>query len=177
MSTSARILPNYTYEDYTRWEGRWELIHGIPYAMSPMPSPKHQATAGKLHSILLEAVDAGGCDCQVYQPIDYKIDEHTTINPDLMIVCKPIEGQYLDFAPDLVVEILSPSSVLKDRHMKYGIYEGQGIGYYVIVDPDKDEIEIYSLNEAQSYEQTASSSKLHLNEECTIKPRFEELFV
>jgi hypothetical protein len=45
MSTAAKILPSYTYEDYLHWEGRWELIDGIPYAMSPFPAPRHQRIA------------------------------------------------------------------------------------------------------------------------------------
>jgi hypothetical protein len=42
MGFPNKILPHYTYEDYCRWEGQWELIDGIPYAMSPMPRPQHQ---------------------------------------------------------------------------------------------------------------------------------------
>ena len=42
MSSVIKILPYYTYEDYCHWEGRWELIDGIPYAMSPAPNPIHQ---------------------------------------------------------------------------------------------------------------------------------------
>ena len=41
-------LPYYTYEDYKHWEGRWELIYGIAYAMSPMPMIKHQNITGKI---------------------------------------------------------------------------------------------------------------------------------
>jgi hypothetical protein len=37
MSSSVKILPHYTYEDYCKWEGRWELINGIPHTMSPAP--------------------------------------------------------------------------------------------------------------------------------------------
>ncbi len=42
MGYPNKILPYYTYEDYLRWEGQWEVIEGIPYAMSPMPRPEHQ---------------------------------------------------------------------------------------------------------------------------------------
>ncbi len=42
MSSGIKILPHYTYEDYCQWEGRWELIEGIPYAMSPAPVPGNQ---------------------------------------------------------------------------------------------------------------------------------------
>ena len=48
MSSAVKILPHYTYDDYCNWEGRWELIEGIPYAMSPLPIPKHQIIANNL---------------------------------------------------------------------------------------------------------------------------------
>jgi hypothetical protein len=43
-----RLLPHYTYDDWLNWEGQWELIEGIPYAMSPMPVPNHQRIAANL---------------------------------------------------------------------------------------------------------------------------------
>jgi Uma2 family endonuclease len=122
MGFPNKILPHYTYADYLLWKGQWELIDGIPYAMSPMPRPEHQRIAGNLHAELRSALKESKCDCTVYQPIDYKIEEDTVLNPDLLIVCKPITKQFLDFAPEVVVEILSPSTALKDRHTKYEIY-------------------------------------------------------
>ena len=47
---ALKNIPHYTYEDYCRWEGQWELIDGIPYAMSPAPRPEHQAIATNLAS-------------------------------------------------------------------------------------------------------------------------------
>ena len=147
MGFPNQILPYYTYEDYCRWEGQWELIEGIPYAMSPMPRPEHQAIAGSLHAEFRSALKKAGCSCKVYQPIDYKVAEATILNPDLLIVCKPITKQFLDFAPDLVAEILSPATALKDRHTKFEIYQQQGILYYLIVDADQKKIELFQLIE------------------------------
>ncbi len=48
MALSHKILPNYTYDDYSHWEGKWEIIEGIPYAMSPSPSPLHQRITAHL---------------------------------------------------------------------------------------------------------------------------------
>jgi Uma2 family endonuclease len=61
------------------------------------------------------------------------------------IICGVVTKKYLDFPPALVAEILSPATVLKDRHTKYGIYESQGIPYFIIISPDTEEIEIYEL--------------------------------
>jgi Uma2 family endonuclease len=155
MNSAYKILPYYTYEDYCRWEGQWEIIEGIPYAMSPMPRPEHQAVATNLAAELRSALKASGCSCTVYQPIDYKVTEDTVLNPDLLIVCQPIIKAFLDFAPALVVEILSPATALKDRHTKFEIYRQQQIPYYLIVDVDTKTVEVYQLDDAQQYQQLA----------------------
>ncbi len=149
MGNAVKILPHYTYEDYQQWEGRWELIDGLPYAMSPQPVPKHQRIAVNLTSEFRTALKK--CKkCTAYQPLDYVIAEDTIIQPDMLVVCKPITKKFLDFAPALVVEILSPSTALKDRHTKFEIYQSQNISYYIIISPDKEEAEIYK-NEDGKY--------------------------
>lgn len=145
MSSAFKILPHYTYEDYRRWEGQWELIEGIPYAMSPAPKPEHQAVAGNLHAELRSALKKNNCSCKVYQPIDYKISDDTILNTDLLIVCKPIPEGFLNFPPELVIEILSPATALKDRHTKFEIYQAEKIPYYIIVDADKKLVELFQL--------------------------------
>ena len=177
MSIKAKILPNYTYQDYCRWEGRWEIIEGIPYAMSPMPSPRHQRISSKLSVALEEALnDSNSCACDVYQPIDVKITDNTVVNPDVLIVCKPIEKQYLDFPPVLVVEILSPSTHLKDRHTKYDLYQNFGIKYYLIVDPEKETVEIYQLDENDKYALVDSSVALQIDDNCSITPDLKTIW-
>ena len=142
MQTALKALPHYTYEDYILWEGQWEIINGIPYAMSPAPIPKHQRIAGAIHSEFHFALKK--CKlCSVYQPLDYKIEEDTVFQPDMLIVCQPIKKKFLDFPPQLVVEILSPSTENKDRLVKFPIYESQQIPYYIMVDIDFEEVEIY----------------------------------
>lgn len=144
MSGAVKILPHYTYSDYLHWEGKWEVIEGIPYAMSPAPMPNHQRVSANLTTVFANALR--NCNkCTVYQPIDYLITEDTILQPDLLIVCGEIQKKFLDFSPALVVEVLSPSTALKDRHTKYALYEGQAIKYYVIIDPSTSEAEVYSL--------------------------------
>lgn len=113
--------------------------------MSPLHVPKHQKIAmalGAEFTIALKSCE----ECTAYQPIDYRITNDTILQPDMLVVCGEIIKQYLDFAPALVVEILSPSTALKDRHNKYSIYESQGIPYYLIISPDNEEVEVYKLN-------------------------------
>lgn len=142
MSGAVRMLPHYTYAEYAQWEGQWELIEGIPYAMSPLPVPDHQRIAANL---LIEfGLPLKNCkQCTVYQPIDYHLADDTILQPDMLVVCGEIVKKYLDFPPALVVEILSPSTMLKDRHIKFPLYEAQRVKYYLIISPDKEEIECY----------------------------------
>jgi Uma2 family endonuclease len=143
MSEAVKILPHYTYSDYLHWEGKWEMIEGIPYAMSPAPMPNHQRISERLTTVFTNALR----NCSkytVYQPIDYLITDDTILQPDLLIVCDEIQKNFLDFSPALVVEILSPSTASKDRHTKFTLYQNQGIKYYVIIDPASNETEIYS---------------------------------
>ena len=56
MGSAIKILPHYTYEDYCQWEGRWELIDGIPYAMSPAPTPHHQRIGANLITEFVNAI-------------------------------------------------------------------------------------------------------------------------
>lgn len=145
---AVRILPHYTYNDYLHWEGKWEVIEGIPYAMSPAPVPEHQRIASNL--VIEFGVPLKNCTkCKVYQPIDYILADDTIVQPDLLIVCKPIVKKFLDFPPTLVVEILSPATALKDRHTKFGLYESQKIPYYLIVDPATKEAEVYVFTEGK----------------------------
>lgn len=173
MNSAIRILPHYTYEDYCQWEGSWELIDGIPYAMSPAPIPKHQWMSANLISELRISIKKSDCkSCKVYNFIDIKIEENTIVQPDTLIVCKPITKNFLDFPPVLVAEILSPSTAFKDRHTKFSLYEKMGIKYFLIIDIDRQTIEIYTLINNE-YELTAfdeeKAFEFVLEENCKIE--------
>ena len=147
---AVKILPYYTYKDYCNWEGRWELIGGIPFAMSPAPTPRHQLLILNIAFELKTAIKKSKCEsCKVYDFIDTKIEEDTILQPDCSVVCKPINKKFLDFPAALVVEILSPATALKDRHTKFSLYENFGIKYYMIVDEEKEEVEIYCLKNSK----------------------------
>lgn len=135
-------LPHYTFDDYLQWEGRWELIDGIAYAMAPAPMKKHQALSGKMARLLDEALDA--CDtCYASLPVDWKIAEDTVVQPDNLIICESSEGFRITQAPPLVVEILSPSTRRTDEGRKYRLYESEGVTWYLIVDPEEKIVRIF----------------------------------
>jgi Uma2 family endonuclease len=180
MSSVIKILPHYTYDDYCKWEGRWELIDGIPYAMSPAPTPKHQRTAAKIIKELVVAIEKSDCDrCVVYNFIDVKISEDTILQPDALIVCGKISKPYLDFPAALVVEILSPATALKDRNTKFDLYQQFGIPYYLVIDADKKELEIYRLEEKKYQQvplQKEMSFSFQLEESCMIEVNLQAIW-
>jgi len=177
VSEALKILPHYTYSDYLHWEGKWEVIAGIPYAMSPAPVPKHQQISSNLSFAF--SLSLKGCKkCKAYQPIDYILADDTILQPDLLIVCKEITKKFLDFPPALVVEILSPATALKDRHTKFTLYEKQKIQYYIIVDPELNEAEIYVLSN-EEYELKEKGKNFSFSfqfDECTATVDFSEIW-
>lgn len=176
MNSIATILPHYTFDDWKHWEGKWELIKGIPHAMSPSPVPKYQRIAGNIFTEFRLPLKT--CSrCAPYQPLDYRVSDDTILQPDMLVVCGEISKQYLDFTPALVVEVLSASTALKDRHTKYGIYEKQGIKYYIIIAPDKEEVEIYELIDGEYQLKQNGRSLVHefSFSECSARVDFKEI--
>ena len=150
MSIAAKYRPHYTYDDYCQWEGQWELIEGMPYAMAPTPVLEHQLACGNLYLLFKQAVKEKGCkDCKVILPLDWKITDDTVVQPDLFIVCDKIKTKFLDFPPVLVVEVLSPSTASKDRGEKKELYASQNVKYYLIVDAQFKKVEIYEAVNGQ----------------------------
>lgn len=141
-------LPHYVYADYIQWEGRWELIEGIPYAMTPSPSFRHQRISQIIARMLEEALD--DCThCQAVLPVDWKVTEDTVLQPDNMVICYQPSGDYLTKAPSLIFEVLSPSTAEKDRRTKFSIYEREGVTHYCIVDPENNVAKVYSLHDGR----------------------------
>ena len=178
MSIAEKYRPHYTYEDYCQWEGNWELIEGMPYAMSPAPIPAHQRVNSTLIFEFELALKKSCKKCKLYLPIDWKITEDTIVQPDLLIVCDKIEKKFLDFPPALVVEILSPSTSSKDRNEKMEIYQGQKVKYYLIVDPQFKKTEIYQICN-DKYEPVSITPEVFtfkLEEDCYIEVNFLDIW-
>ena len=89
MPDTKSYIPRYTYDDYLNWEGRWELIEGHPIAISPLPVPEHQRVAAEIRFAFMTALRNVSCrECKAYDPLDYRIDDDTIVQPDVLIVCK-----------------------------------------------------------------------------------------
>ena len=151
-------LPHYTYDDYVQWEGRWELIYGVAHAMSPSPNITHQSISQHIAS-QLERVLENCQECHALLPVDWKIDEETTVQPDNLVVCGELEKTaYLKKTPTLIFEILSKSTAHKDRTTKFKLYEREGVRHYVIVDPKESIAKVYRLQEGR-YIKVVDASK------------------
>lgn len=156
------IYNNYTYGDYLTWDDdkRYELIEGQPYLMSPAPSRRHQEISVELvrqfSNYLLDK------ECNVYAaPFDVRLPEgeeedediFTVVQPDLVVVCdsSKLDERGCRGTPDLVIEIVSPSSDEKDKKVKKKLYEKHGIQEYWLVDFKANKIEVYLLNDERKY--------------------------
>lgn len=131
----------YTADDYSRWEGNWELIGGMPYAMSPSPSVTHQTLSFNLATSLKNSLDTKSkikqCDdCIVLMETDWQISNDTIVRPDVMVVCQTI-GEKVLVTPSLVVEVVSSSSTKRDELMKFELYQQEGVLYYILAYPEK----------------------------------------
>jgi Uma2 family endonuclease len=171
-----RYIPNYTYADYKMWEGDWELIDGVPVSMSPSPIKKHQSIGGKIYSHILVSLDAQNksCgDCEVVYELDWIVNDTTVLRPDIAMVCTET-NDFITKPPILIVEILSPSTALRDRQVKYDIYQEQGVKYYIIVDPATKKHRAFQLKDGAYYDYNGNSFVIH--EGCIIAMDIAILF-
>ena len=167
----------YTYADYCIWDDdeRWELLDGIPYALSA-PNRRHQEIRGSLYYQFHDFLR--GKTCKVYAaPFDVRLNadtyDDTVVQPDIVVVCdkSKLDDKGCVGAPDLVIEILSPSTALHDRVHKFKRYLQAGIREYWIVDR---EIKMVSVHVLRNGEYTTSayisddSIPVHVLEGCMI---------
>lgn len=148
-----------SYADYLQWDEdvRCEAFDGVIVNMTPAPTPKHQMIQVEL------SVEFGsflrGKEYQLFTaPIDVCLfatketadkDVKDWVQPDLFIVCdqNKIEEKRIIGAPDLIIEILSPSTARNDRLIKYNKYEEAGVKEYWIVDPHHETVEVFLLKD------------------------------
>lgn len=156
MSLPRRDQALHTYADYLRWpeDQRFELIDGVAYLMSPGPDVAHQDIAGEIYRQLANALI--GTPCRPYiAPLDVRLPKagerddlvDTVVQPDVMVVCDPgrLDRRGVRGAPDLVVEVLSPSTAGHDHVRKRRIYERAGVREYWLVHPTDRVLTVYRL--------------------------------
>ncbi len=160
MHSPRKKKNEYSYGDYLSWadNGRYEIIEGVVYDMTPAPTPSHQRLLGKLY--LKVAGFLEGKECEVFiAPLDVLLPEDdepdekvkTVVQPDLLVVCnaQKITSRGCRGAPDWVIEVLSPSTASKDQILKRRIYEKAGVREYWVVHPTDRTIMVYRLTKAK----------------------------
>jgi Uma2 family endonuclease len=163
MSRPAKKMEKpFTYGDYLTWpeDERWEIIHGVAYNMSPAPSTEHQRVSRRLLVQFDHFFTQGPCEIfsapfDVCLPKGDEDDEaiETVVQPDLAIICDPmkVDSNGCKGAPDLIIEIISPSTAKKDRHEKFFLYEEHGVKEYWTVHPLEYLIEVFALGDDGTY--------------------------
>ncbi len=143
----------YTLDDYYAIpdERRVELIDGVIYDMAA-PSAIHQMILGQLYLQFYACSEAHGGDCAVFlSPCDVQLDNDnkTILQPDLFVLCRKfdIDGRSIPGAPDLTIEILSPSTRSRDMLLKMNKYHNAGVREYWIVDPKHEEVFVYHFED------------------------------
>ncbi|MBI2966873.1 MAG: Uma2 family endonuclease [Bacteroidetes bacterium] len=144
---------NWTYSDYDLLppELPCQIING-ELTMSPAPYLKHQDISREIEILILGFISRHPQykDCKVYDaPVDVVFDEGNVFQPDLVFISsknkKIITEKNIQGAPDLIVEILSPSTIKSDRGDKKEKYAQYKVPEYWIVDPENKAVEIYEL--------------------------------
>ena len=167
----------YTYDDYRLWpdDVRYELIDGVAYMMSA-PSPKHQGISRELTGQLWQFLK--GKPCQVFAaPFDVRLNaaegDDTVVQPDITVICDrtKIGRNACNGVPDMVVEILSPSSESYDMVLKFNRYLRAGVREYWLIHPDSKTLTVHILKDgeymARAYSNTDTVS-VHVLDGCQI---------
>jgi len=166
---SLAYTEHYTVDDYNLWEGDWELIDGKPYAMAPSPMVTHQSVNGKLFRQLDEALE--DCtDCEALFETDWQVSHDTVLRPDTVVICYEPDER-LTKKPEIIFEVISPSTALRDEKAKFEIYEQEGVHYYVLVYPETKTAKVYELREGRYIKKGDFSEEqtlFILTEECEI---------
>lgn len=190
MQTSKiKKIQTYSYADYLTWDEseRLEIIDGEPYMLAT-PSRIHQEV---LMGLLLQFGNyLKGKPCKVYPaPFCVRLDAEkadkdirNVFEPDITIVCdkSKLDDKGCKGAPDMIVEILSPSTGKKDRLIKFNEYEKAGVKEYWIVEPEEKLVNVFLLQPDGRYGRTEMYSeedkmKVSLFEDLVID--LKEVFV
>ena len=148
----VRPATKLTYEDYRKTpdDERWELLNG-ELIMPPSPTTAHQRASRRLERRLDTFVEERGLGEVFDAPYDVVLSDVNVVQPDLLFVSTEqahiITRENIRGAPDLVVEILSPSTASRDWRDKLDLYAEHGVKEYWVVDPDAQRVWVMTQRE------------------------------
>ena len=167
----------YTYEDYLNRDDdiRYELIDGVIHMLAS-PARVHQGISGEIHVQLYNFLK--GKPCKVYYaPFTVRLSvgqgADTVLEPDLVVICDMsiLDDRGCKSAPDMVIEILSPSTSKKDTTIKYNKYLQAGVKEYWVVSPDDKTVIVHILKDdeyvTKAYDDN-DTVHVHVLEGCEI---------
>lgn len=183
MENLALQQRKYTYEDLQNFEDEkiYELINGELYLMSS-PTTLHQKIVGEIYAQLHNYLKGKKCQAFV-SPLDVCLSgvknpkkEYNVVQPDILVVCdenKITKNMGIQGAPDLIIEVLSPTSKKHDTFVKYNLYQYYGVKEYWIVDEEVGVIYQYIINEKNIYTlpktyEITEDIKVNILKDCTI---------
>jgi Uma2 family endonuclease len=142
----------FTYEDYKNLPEsetkRYELLEG-ELVMVPSPTEPHQRASANLEFSLMQFVRKRDLGAVYHAPIDVVLSQEDVVQPDIIFISKErakiIREKCIKGAPDLVIEIISPSTSGRDRTLKQTLYARCGVKESWIVNPKKETVEVYTL--------------------------------
>ncbi len=153
----------WTYADYLTWpdEQRWEIIDGVAYAMSPAPTTIHQRIIRKLATRINAHLEGKKCEL-FWAPFDVRLADsaavsdnyvETVVQPDIVVICdnNKLDERGCNGAPDLIIEITSPSTGKNDLTVKFELYQRHGVKEYWIVLPAEQTVLVFKLGEDMVY--------------------------
>lgn len=140
-----------TYSDYVQFpeDGkRHELIGGIHY-VTPSPATRHQRISRWIQFQLFEQIEVPGLGQVINAPMDLVLSDIDVVQPDILVVLKEnqlaVTPKHVRGAPDLVVEITSPSTEKRDLDLKKVLYQTHGVQEYWVVLTEENTVEKYLL--------------------------------
>ncbi len=165
MSLLARPL---TYDDLCQMpddRNRYEIIGG-ELIVSPSPNRAHQTISMLLSRMVGNHVAAHRLGNVFAAPVDVQLSPHNVVQPDLLFIRQDRLGIYgpdgpVEGPPDLVVEIISPSSRVMDRIRKAALYADSGVPEYWLVDPERREFQILTLDQGRYEPVEADGGRFH----------------
>jgi Uma2 family endonuclease len=156
MNTAEKLPQRYTYADYTQWpdDERWELINGEAYAMTA-PQRLHQDIVFELGAQIRNYLQGKPCkgytapfDVRLPRKNEADVKVETVVQPDLSVIFDPAKLDRMGCrgAPDWIIEVLSPSTALKDMSTKRSLYELHGVQEYWLIHPEERWVLVYRLD-------------------------------
>ncbi|MDR1380863.1 MAG: Uma2 family endonuclease [Tannerella sp.] len=166
MDITLDAKKRYTYADYLTWMDNQarELLDGFIRLMSPAPTLTHAKISGRLFLSFGKYIENNRGKCQVFTaPFDVRLPKkpgevaddkiYTVVQPDICIVCdeSKLDERGCLGAPDMIVEILSLSSLRYDLNEKFNFYEASGVREYWVVMPKDKGVSVFLLQDNGQY--------------------------